>query len=217
MPRRPPKTIGPATRDPARTKRRILAAALREFAERGFAGARVDAISRRAGSNKRMLYHYFGDKEGLFRAVLHQKLQERMGYVEAIGPDGNLFSAMHVFFRHNCNDPDLVRLLAWESLQTETTAVINETERRQAALQLETRIRKSQATGQVRRDVSAACLQLARLSLIMFPLAMPQMTRIAVGRSPHDPEFQREYSEFLKTFSCAFRPLKKAQKQISKA
>ena len=54
-----------ATRDPDRTRGRILAAAIAEFAANGLAGARVDAIARRAGSNKRMLYHYFGDKEGL--------------------------------------------------------------------------------------------------------------------------------------------------------
>ena len=64
------KKAASATRDPDRTRSRILAAALAEFSSKGFAGARVDAIARRAKGNKRMLYHYFGDKEGLFRAVL---------------------------------------------------------------------------------------------------------------------------------------------------
>jgi len=205
-----------ATRDPERTKRRILAAALHEFAARGFAGARVDAIARRASSNKRMLYHYFGDKEGLFRAMLHQKLEERMGYVEAIGPDGDLFSALPDFFRHNCDDPDLVRLLAWESLQAKNDTVTNEAERRRASLQLEALIRKSQAAGRVRRDVSAHCLQVARLALTLFPLAMPQLSRLAIGRSPRDPEFQREYALFLQTFTAAFRPQGEAQKRPRK-
>ena len=61
------KTNGPAARNPERTRTRILSAALKEFAAKGFAGARVDNIARRAAINKRMLYHYFGDKEGLFR------------------------------------------------------------------------------------------------------------------------------------------------------
>jgi len=57
-------------RDPERTSAAILAAAVREFTEKGFAGARVDGIAKRAGANKRMLYHYFGDKEALYLAVL---------------------------------------------------------------------------------------------------------------------------------------------------
>lgn len=203
------KTASARARNPDRTRERILRAALHEFAARGFAGARVDAIARRAGANKRMLYHYFGDKEGLFRAVFHQKLEERMGYIKAIGPGEDQFSSMQDFFRHNCDDPDLVRLLAWESLQSKTNAAINETERRQAALQLEAVIRKGQAAGRVRRDVSAAYLQLARLALTIFPLAMPQMTRVVVGRSPDNRNFQREYADFLKTISAAFRPQKK--------
>ena len=52
----------PALRDPERTSAAILEAATREFAEKGFGGARVDSIAARAGTNKRMLYHYFGER-----------------------------------------------------------------------------------------------------------------------------------------------------------
>jgi AcrR family transcriptional regulator len=57
-------------RNPVRTKAAILAAAIGIFAEKGFGGARVDDIAARAGINKRMLYHYFGGKEALYRSVL---------------------------------------------------------------------------------------------------------------------------------------------------
>ena len=57
-------------RDPDATRAKILAAAWHEFAQKGFAGARVDAIADRSRANKRMIYHYYGDKEGLFVAVL---------------------------------------------------------------------------------------------------------------------------------------------------
>jgi AcrR family transcriptional regulator len=60
----------PRVRDPARTRARILEAATKEFARYGLGGARVDRIAARAGANKRMLYYYFGDKDGLFLAVL---------------------------------------------------------------------------------------------------------------------------------------------------
>ena len=57
-------------RDPERTRARILEAARTEFARRGLGGARVDQITARAGSNKRMIYYYFDNKEALFLAAL---------------------------------------------------------------------------------------------------------------------------------------------------
>ena len=69
-PRRGRRAANAARRDPDATRARILAAAWHEFAQKGFAGARVDAIATRSGANKRMIYHYYGDKEGLFVAVL---------------------------------------------------------------------------------------------------------------------------------------------------
>jgi AcrR family transcriptional regulator len=58
------------SRDPNDTQRRIMAAAKLEFAKNGLGGARVDVIATRAKANKRMMYHYFGNKEKLFQLVL---------------------------------------------------------------------------------------------------------------------------------------------------
>ncbi len=66
-PRRPP-----GERDPERTRAVILAAATEEFATHGLDGARVDEIAQRSGVNKRMIYYYFGDKNGLYLAVLEE-------------------------------------------------------------------------------------------------------------------------------------------------
>lgn len=59
-------------RDADATQARILAAAKKEFAKSGLGGARVDEIADRAKANKRMIYHYFGNKEDLFRIVLEE-------------------------------------------------------------------------------------------------------------------------------------------------
>ncbi|MFO1352276.1 MAG: TetR/AcrR family transcriptional regulator [Gammaproteobacteria bacterium] len=64
------KSGKPKKRDAELTRQRLLKAALKEFAGKGLGGGRVDRIAERAGVNKRMLYHYFGSKEGLFLAVL---------------------------------------------------------------------------------------------------------------------------------------------------
>lgn len=63
-------TVKPAARDAARTRAAILEAATAEFALHGFEGASVNEVAARAAINKRMLYHYFGNKESLFLAVL---------------------------------------------------------------------------------------------------------------------------------------------------
>ena len=60
----------PQVRDPDATQARILVAATQEFSKHGLGGARVDRIATRAKSNKRMLYHYFGNKDELFRITV---------------------------------------------------------------------------------------------------------------------------------------------------
>ena len=57
-------------RDSERTRNALMKAALKEFAAHGFSGARIDRIASAAKCNMRMLYHYFGSKEGLYVAVL---------------------------------------------------------------------------------------------------------------------------------------------------
>ncbi len=58
------------TNDPARTMRDIMMVATREFAEKGLSGARIDEIAALTQTSKRMIYYYYGSKEGLYLAVL---------------------------------------------------------------------------------------------------------------------------------------------------
>jgi AcrR family transcriptional regulator len=62
----------PISRNPAKTRSAILVAATAEFAQYGLGGARIDQIAARSGSNKRLIYYYFGNKDALFLAVLEQ-------------------------------------------------------------------------------------------------------------------------------------------------
>lgn len=75
-----------ASRDAEATREALLAAATEVFAERGFDGARVDAIAARAGVNKAMIHYHFGSKEGLYRAIVASTLGhalERLGAITA--------------------------------------------------------------------------------------------------------------------------------------
>jgi TetR/AcrR family transcriptional regulator len=198
------KTDHGATRNPGRTRERILSAALKEFAAKGFAGARVDVIARRADINKRMLYHYFGGKEGLFRAVLRRKISERQALAEA--SSGEPADTLPFWFKAACNDENWVRMLEWEALQNAGQKVIDEKERRAAVDRSLARIRQRQARGQISSEFDPRDVMLAMRSLTMFPVAFPQLTEMIMGKSVFDPGFQRERMEFLKKFAVAFRP-----------
>jgi TetR/AcrR family transcriptional regulator len=208
MAMRPKNSKAAAVRDPERTSARILAAALTEFAAHGFAGARVDAIARRSGTNKRMLYHYFGDKEALFRAVLRKKISERQALGDTLS--GNPEDNVPFWFEAACKDPEWVRMLEWEALQNPKQKVIDEKQRLAAVAHALRRIRQRQKRGQLSAEFDPRQLMLTIRSLTMFPMAFPQLTRLIMGREIHDPKFQRDRIEFLKKFSMALRPQKKS-------
>ncbi|HTR43008.1 MAG TPA: TetR/AcrR family transcriptional regulator [Pseudomonadales bacterium] len=199
-----PKKGASPPRNPERSRERILSAALKEFSTKGFAGARVDAIARRANINKRMLYHYFGDKEGLFKAVLSRKLSERQSWAETLS--GEPDETLPFWFEMACKDADWVRLFQWEALQGNWQNVINETERLESVARGLKRIQQRQERGQISAELDPRHVMLTMRSLTMFPVAFPQLTRLITGKSIFDPKFQKERTEFLKKFAAAFRP-----------
>jgi len=194
-------------RDPELTRGRILAAALKEFAARGFAGARVNAIARRAAVNKRMLYHYFGDKEKLFRAVLRHKLAERHAWSANLPSDPA--ERLPFWFATACQDADWIRLLEWEALQGDDRKVVDEHQRQSRIHDWLKRLRQRQQQNDLSADFDPGHLALAMQSLTMYPIAFPQFTRLITGCRVSDPKFQRDYAAFLKQFAAAFRPAKK--------
>ncbi|MCD5354814.1 TetR family transcriptional regulator [Kineosporia mesophila] len=99
----------------AATSRRILDAALQEFAERGIAGARVDRITAAARTNKAQVYGYFGNKDGLFDAVLTDVLERTATAVHFDADD--LPGWAVAVYDENLNSPHVVRLLTWARLE----------------------------------------------------------------------------------------------------
>jgi AcrR family transcriptional regulator len=115
------KAREPVARQADVTRQRILQAAIKEFAAEGYSGARVDAICKRARSNPRMIYHYFGDKDGLYGTVLEHVLGElrreelklEVDHVEPLAGMLALFSFVHTHFGEH---PELISLLSGENL-----------------------------------------------------------------------------------------------------
>jgi len=109
------------SRDPERTRARILAAATAEFARYGLGGARVDRIAARANANKRMLYYYFRDKDNLFLAALearyaHIRAAERALDLEHLEPRVALRRLVEFTWRYFLDHPEFLTLLNSENL-----------------------------------------------------------------------------------------------------
>jgi AcrR family transcriptional regulator len=183
----------PLSRNADQTRRRILAAALAEFAEKGIDGARVDRIAERAQSNKRLLYHHFGSKEGLYRAVLQQRLADR-----PVPPAGETGASTRLprVFRDMAESPQYLRLLMWEALERGATPEAEEV--RRASLQ-RTIARLRAERLQPVDDADLGLVVLAELALATFPQAFPQITRMLTGMTPDDPRFTAAYAALLET------------------
>src|SRR5579863_607448 len=179
-----------------RTREKILAAALAEFSARGFAGARVDAIARRAGVNKRMLYYCFGAKQELYREILRRKIAERSEWFEAT-PDDFAGVLAHIYLSGG-TDMDFVRLMEWEAIDRGGKKCIAEAERRALFEKAVARLRVLQRRGSIPRGADLTQLFISMLSLALFPLVMPQIIRLIHGMEPTDPRFMRQRADFLR-------------------
>jgi TetR/AcrR family transcriptional regulator len=184
------------TRDLARTRERILKAALTEFAAYGLTGARCAAIARRAGVNKRMLFYCFTSKKNLYREILRRKFSERANFFDSV-PDDLPLTILH-WYEAFSSDFELVRLLEWEALGTTGDRLVGEEERRNYFKRTSARLRRARANGLVPKELDLTQLQISIIALTAFPLAFPQMTRLASGLAPTDPRFRRKRLQFLR-------------------
>ncbi len=119
-------------RDAEVARQAILDAAEQVFSENGFDGARIDAIAAAAGYNKSLIFHYFGDKLGLYAGVVQRadremtELQERVMTPwfksEAIVTDPRVFKAflesiVNAVFDYLAEHPRFVRTMLWEQAE----------------------------------------------------------------------------------------------------
>jgi len=108
-------------RDADRSREGILRAAMAEFAENGYGGARIEAIAERAGVNKKLIYYYFAAKDELFTAVLEQtyadiRAAEQALHLEASDPVQAIRTLVAFTWRHYLEHPEFLALLNSENM-----------------------------------------------------------------------------------------------------
>ncbi|MFV0366905.1 MAG: TetR/AcrR family transcriptional regulator [Hyphomicrobiaceae bacterium] len=117
----PSATKRKQVRDPVKTRQKILQAAVSEFQKHGYSGARVERIAVKSKSNMRMIYHYFGDKEGLYLAVLEAaylriREQERSLDLSDVLPDEGMRALIRFTFDFFAKNQDVLALINGENM-----------------------------------------------------------------------------------------------------
>lgn len=175
-------------RDAEATRTRIIDAAEATFAAEGIAGARVDDIADRADVNKRMLYYYFGSKDGLYEAVLRRRLAGRREVFDSLPATAE--ARLPARMAEALADPTYIRLLMWEALAAGPEGeVVAEAERAEALAELAERMGGD--------DLDGAHLTLVELGVTVAAAVFPQLARMLTGRATDDPEFAADHARVV--------------------
>jgi TetR/AcrR family transcriptional regulator len=199
------------------TREAILNAAEENFATHGFDGARVDAIAATAGYNKSLIFHYYGDKLGLYTAVL-KRIDEQANVFAArlIAPllaDEGLTSDAHkfrtflatmirMFFDFFSNYPHILRMFAWEAAEGWQTMgkILSELNRDDEDM-LKQLLSKAKESGLIRVGIDTDVV--LNLFVSISPLYLnfvPRLTKDFNGEDLLSQELMEHVRETIVTF-----------------
>ncbi|MCL2780788.1 MAG: TetR/AcrR family transcriptional regulator [Actinomycetia bacterium] len=225
------RAVEPADRlrDAERSRRALLAAALDEFSARGFSGARVAEIARRAGVNKQLINYYFGSKQGLYDALRDDWLEREAGFADPRLPFAELVLA---YLRDTLDDPRRIRLMLRMGLDDPGAAGSQRSAAGRGAADpgapdcdapdcgapdcgapdADARDRGAsdreadlamvagrQAIGEVASELDPAVLMLAAMALVAAPIALPRVAGELFGLDPAGDEFRQRYGDGLRS------------------
>jgi TetR/AcrR family transcriptional regulator len=192
-------------RDLSRSCGRILEAATREFAAKGFAGARTRAIARRARLNEQMIFHCFGSKEGLYHSVLHEELQRITALLES-REDMSFATHLATGFEALSNSHEQLRMWQWEALSERRGELIAGDERRSFLKAEAAQLHRAQLRGNLPRDLNPGLMLIASIALRAIPLLLPQLVLAVTGLESDDVRFRRKWNRFLRALGTNLAP-----------
>jgi AcrR family transcriptional regulator len=182
-------------RDAERTRADILAVATREFADQGYAGARINVIADKTSTTKRMIYYYFGGKEQLYVAVLEQayggiRILEQQLDVEHLDPVDAIRELAALTFDHHEAQPDFIRLVSIENIHRAEhlahSAVLSGLANPALAV-IEAILRRGWDAGLFRDDVDALDVHQVISAFCIFRTANRHTFGAIFGRDMLDP------------------------------
>ncbi|HEV7447567.1 MAG TPA: TetR family transcriptional regulator [Steroidobacteraceae bacterium] len=183
-------------RDADATRNNILAIAIEEFSAKGLAGSRVDEIAERTHTVKRMIYYYFGSKEGLYRAVLEQAYDrirslESVLDLDSLPADEALRQLVKVTFDFHNKHPEFVRLVMNENIHhgVHIAQLPNIRERNRTAIAtLRKLLDRGVKTGKFRRDLDPVEVHMTISALAFFNVSNRHTFSNIFGRDMTSPK-----------------------------
>lgn len=184
--------------NPERVKRNILKTAMAEFAKSGLSGAKIDEISAKTDTSKRMIYYYFGDKEGLYARALeaaYDKVREGEGNLDldVLPPCEALQRLVAFTFDHHRKNPDFIRMVMIENVHhadyLRQSKIIRDMNAG-AISRLEKLIARGEASGDFRSGVDATELHWQISALSVFNVSNRPTFSALFGKSLYSSEGQ---------------------------
>jgi len=206
----------PKIRDAVRTRARILAVAHERFSKNGYAGTSVDDIVTASGVTKRMLYHYFGDKEGIYREVflagwkdLETSIQGRLqqsfsGKLDLLQMSTSVLETLHDYIAEH---QSFMRLMMWEGLEG---GIISKEIWKDVRGPLYTQARQllSIAIGQgiIPKQLDPTHLIISFVGAVTYYFGYPSSLDAMIGQPTLSPEaIQRRKEQVIALFGLIFR------------
>jgi AcrR family transcriptional regulator len=197
----------PSPRKPDREASRqdILAVARREFSEKGLSGARVDAIAARTHTTKRMIYYYFGSKEGLYRAVLERayadiRAIEQQLDLETLPPPEAIRRMVSSTFDYDEAHADFIRLVSIENIhhgrylaQSETIRNLNVT----VVESLAAILRRGREQGVFRSGIDPVDLHMLISAFCFFRVSNRYTFGTLFGRDLSEPRLRARHKRMI--------------------
>lgn len=183
------KAAEKAVRHPESTKKKILRAARAEFANRGLEGGRVDRIAERSGANKRMIYHYFDNKDGLYKTVLEDIYTELRAHEASLNlAQHSPIDAINLLVEHTFwyfhENVEAVRLLNDENLHNARHVESSKTIAGLRVTLLDTisdTLDRGAAAGLFRQDITPAHFYITVASVCYFPISNAATLKAFLG------------------------------------
>jgi AcrR family transcriptional regulator len=199
-------------RDADRTRQEILDVATREFADRGFAGGRVDEIAEQTRTTKRMIYYYYGSKEQLFVAVLERayaeiRAAEQTIDVDHLDPAAAIRRLAELTFDHHESRPDFSRLVAIENIHRaeHIAGRADFAGQNSPVIELiEQILERGYRDGTFRRRIDAVDLHMMISAFCVFRMANRHTFGAIFDRDPADPALRDRYRQMLGDMVVAY-------------
>jgi AcrR family transcriptional regulator len=198
-------TLPERQRDAERTRMEILEVATREFADQGFAGARVDEIASQTRTTKRMIYYYFGSKEQLFVEVLERayatiRAAEQTIDVDHLDPAAAIRRLAELTFDHHESHPDFIRLVSIENIhRAEHIAGRDDFAGQNSPVieLIEKILARGRHEGSFRRDVDAVDLHMMISAFCVFRVANRHTFGAIFDRDLTNPDLRDRYRKMV--------------------